>query len=274
MKTLLKNLFIVAIAITFASCDETVTPTILDPRDAQELQADAIENAKAHDASGGTMNAISTYGISEDLTKNFSKSEPQITYDSTTFTVTLTYPNNGGEIIIDWNARPRWNTQNLSGEATINQFVYNQTTVNGNLNLTSVGTNSIPALHVQGTLTLTLGGQEKSFDVNQTYTWEEGAETPWLNDDVFSVFGTTKLTGETKTLQTTIEENKKIIKERNCDFPKQGVMGITVERTNRAITIDYGYDADGNISNACDSYVRLTLKVENATASTIVNLNN
>jgi hypothetical protein len=271
IRTLLAILVVSGIA--FTSCDDLLEPMAVSPEDSQELKDDAIQNSKADDAFGGTLEAISTYGISEDWTKKFDGNGPVVTYDPIEFVVTLTFTN-GGTIIIDWNAAPWWTTPNLTGVVTITNFVENGSTTNGTLNIASVGTETQPALSVEGTLTMLIGTQTMTFTINRTFIWHAGFNTPDnLLDDAFAIHGTSTLVTGNKTLTTTVLENEKMIKYNSCDYPQQGIIKMVVSGQNKSVTMDYGVDVDGLSNNACDAYVKFTIKVGNASITIIGTLN-
>ncbi len=271
MRTLLALLVVSGIA--FTSCDDLLEPMAVSPEDSEELKEDAVQNSKADDAFGGTLEAISTYGISEDWTKKFDGNGPVVTYDPVQFIVTLTFPN-GGTIIIDWNAAPWWTTPNLTGVVAITNFVENGSTVNGTLDIASVGTATQPALSVEGSLTILIGGQTNTFSIDRTFVWHAGFDTLIdLTDDAFAIYGTSTLTTGNKTLTTTVLENEKMIKYNSCDYPQQGIIKMVVSGQNKSVTMDYGVDANGNSNNACDAYVKFTIKVGNASITIVGTLN-
>ncbi len=271
MKTKKKLTMLALAMLVFAACEEVVSPETISPAEAEELKNDAVQYSQANNSFGGTLNAISTYGISEDLTKHFPKNGPERTYDSINFIVTLTYPNNGGIITIDWDTIPVWTIPSIRGVATITNFVYGGATVNGTLTLTTVGNVQKPALNANGELSVSAGGLNSTYQAQKTFTWEEGFGNP-DTPNVFSAYGTGSLTIANKIITSTIPQQRKLLKQENCVFPNTGIINLAIQRTTKEISIDYGVDQNGNTSNDCDSYAKLTLKVGNATLTMVVNL--
>lgn len=271
MKTLKKITMLASAILVLAACEEVVSPETISPAEADELKNDAVQYSQANNSFGGTLNAISTYGISEDLTKQLPKNGPVRTYDSINFIVTLTYPNNGGVITIDWDTIPVWTIPSVRGVATISNFVYGGATVNGTLTLTTVGNVQRPALVATGELSVTAGGVTSIFQPQKTFTWEEGFGNPNVAN-VFSAYGTARLTIANKIINSNIPQQRKLVKREDCVYPVTGIINMTIQGTTKEVSIDYGVDQNGNTSNDCDSYAKLTLKVGNATLTMVVNL--
>ena len=275
MKSIKTLLAILAVSgMMFTSCDDLLDPVAVSPTDATELQDDAVQNSKADDAMGGTMEAISTYGISEDWNKKLDGNGPTVDYNATTFVVTLTFPNNGGVIVIDWNKAPGWAVEGLTGVVTITNFIDAGATVSGTLTINSVGTPTQPALSIEGTLTMVMGQQTMTYTVDRTFVWDAGFSMVNIDptDDVFAIYGTTSVTTANKTMNTTILQNEMVKKANSYLYPYTGVVKMEREGTNKSVTMNYGSDANGAINNAMDSHVKLTIKVGNASMTVVVNL--
>lgn len=262
-----KTLFAVLLVagITFTSCDDIIDPVAISPQDTEELKDDAVDNSKADEAMGGTLEIISSYGISEDWSKKMDGNEPVTTYDPIEFIVTLTFAD-GGVITIDWNVEPTWNAIDLSGVLDLTNFTQNGTTLNATgILLTKGGTATEPTLNIDGTTNITIGNVEMTFAIDRTFQW-------FMEDNGFAVWGTSILTKGSKTITTTILEAEKLIQYLSCDYPQQGITNLMISGTNKSIKVDYGIDADGNSSNECDSWVNLTLKIGNASITLKTNL--
>lgn len=270
-----KTLFAVLLVagLSFSSCDEIIDPIAITPQDSEELKTDSEDNSKADNAMGAAFEDISSYGISEDWSKKMDGNEPIQTYDPVNFIVTLKFSNDG-IITIDWNVEPTWNAINLMGVVDIVNYNNNGTVVNATgITLVKGGTETQPTLTISGPATIAIGTMEMTFTIDRTFEFYAGRET-WdnLTDDIFAIWGTSTLNKSNKTITTVILEEQKIIKEVECTWPKQGITTLSVSGTQKSVTMDYGIDANGEMSNICDSWANLTLKVGNATLTIKTNL--
>lgn len=267
MKSLKKLFTLLLISgIAFTSCDDIVDPVVVNPQDSEELKDDAVDNAKADEAMGGSLQVISSYGISEDWSKKLDGGDPTVTID-TAFVVTLTFAN-GGVITIDWNIEPTWDAIGLTGVLDIVNFNQNGTTINASgILLEKGGTVTEPTLHIVGTAAITIGNVETSLTMDRTFEW-------FTTEAGFAVYGTSELTKGSKIITTEILEAEKLIQYLACDYPQQGITKLAISGTNKSITMDYGIDENGVNNNQCDSWANLTIKIGNASITIKVDLSN
>ncbi|HPW66388.1 MAG TPA: hypothetical protein PLS84_04795 [Salinivirgaceae bacterium] len=270
-KSLLATLAVILFAgIAFISC-EGLEPTVVKPEDADELKSSAIQNSQADNAMGDVLGAISTYGISEDWTKNSKSGDPTVTIDSVT--ATITYPN-GGVIVIVWNKEPGF-IEGLEGSVTITNFVSDKVTISqGTLNVTFNGAIEQPVLTAEGTVNMTVDNNNIVYTINRTFIWYAGFDPNVhdFSDDAYAVHGTSKLVDGDETQETTILENQMLIKYNTCAYPQQGITKMEVVGQNRSVTVDFGVDKQGDANNQCDEYAKFTIKVGSASMSMIVKL--
>ena len=266
MKTLKQLLIVLLVSgFTFTSCDEIIDPIAINPQDSEELKDDAVDNSKADEAMGGTLQIISSYGISEDWSKKLDGNDPIVTMDTATSVVTLTFID-GGVITIDWNIKPTWNAIGLSGVLDIANFNQNGTMLNATgIILEKGGTEVDPTLHILGTAAIAIGNVETSLTMDRTFEW-------FTTEQGFAVWGTSTLTKGNKTITTDILEAEKLIQYLSCDYPQQGIIKLAISGTNKTIKMDYGIDENQVNNNQCDSWANLTLKIGSASITLKVDL--
>lgn len=271
LKLILAMLAVSGFALT--SCNGPQDYPIVSPEEAKEMTETAQQYAQSSGSIGEAIGSVSSYGISEDWSKKGAEGEPRVTYDPQSHIVIITYPNDQGVITIDWNKKPQWTATELTGVATFTNFKYGKITVNGTLDIASVGTNTQPELKVNGTLVTAAGNDSTTHNIDNNFIWHAGFSTPATNDDAFAIHGKSTVTDKNNTLTTSILENKKLIKYNNCDYPQQGTIKIDFSGKNKEITMNYSSNKDGQDANLCDKWVKLTLKSGNASISVTTELN-